>query len=52
METAHLDIRPRVAQHHLSALLVHIGKGIVDVRQVLVWDLLRWELAPVYTPRC
>lgn len=46
----HLDVRPLVAEVHLSSVLVNVGERIVDVREVLLWDLLRGKLAVIDTP--
>jgi hypothetical protein len=46
----HLHVGPRVAQHHLARLAVDVPKRVVDVGEMLVRDLLRWELAAVDPP--
>jgi hypothetical protein len=46
----YLDVGPLVGQVDLARVLVDVAERIVDVREVLVGDLLRGELAPVDAP--
>jgi hypothetical protein len=50
LTSSHLNIRPSVAQGYLSGLLVDVGKCIVDMGEMLVWNLLGRKLAIVYSP--
>ena len=52
LQETYLNIRPSITQSHRTRLFIDIGKSVIDMRKVLEWDLLRWELPSVNPPTC
>ena len=46
----YLDISPGITQSYSPAFFIDIRKSIIDMSEVLEWDLLRWEFTSVDTP--
>ena len=46
----HLDICPCITQGNSPTVFINIRKRIIDMREMLKWDLLRREFTSINTP--
>jgi hypothetical protein len=50
LDWTHFDIGPCITQGYSPAFFIDIRKSIIDMSEMLEWDLLRWEFTSINTP--